>query len=254
MFSPGQDDRAIARSSWPGRRGPTKTSQPSARRLPTSPPHRSHLASLPPAARRFRLLGLGALHQDVDGRAGSAFWPSLGSRRRRAPARLYPRLAAPPGGINVAALPRRGDPRCCCLRLHFITWIAGARMTPAANSTLIVNIVPVVMPLLLWLFAREKLTPRETWATGIATVGLAVLFAADFRISREHFRGDTICFRIDALAGVLPCARPEVPPPPNGLALCCPAVRRGCRRLPAVRRAQLPTGKRSIGRRNGLGS
>ncbi|MEM8865709.1 MAG: DMT family transporter, partial [Planctomycetota bacterium] len=56
------------------------------------------------------------------------------------------------------------------LALHFISWIIGARLTPAANSTLIVNIVPVVMPALLWLLVRERLTKREILATLIVTL------------------------------------------------------------------------------------
>ncbi|MEM6328941.1 MAG: DMT family transporter [Planctomycetota bacterium] len=80
------------------------------------------------------------------------------------------------------------------LAAHFITWIIGARLTPAANSTLIVNIVPVVMPVLLWAFARERLSRAEAAATLIVSAGLAVLFAADFRVSGDHFRGDAVCF------------------------------------------------------------
>ncbi|MEM6798984.1 MAG: DMT family transporter [Planctomycetota bacterium] len=80
------------------------------------------------------------------------------------------------------------------LALHFITWIAGARLTPAANSTLIVNIVPVVMPPLLWLLTRERITKREALATVVATIGLAVLFVSDFQLNEQHFRGDAVCF------------------------------------------------------------
>ena len=80
------------------------------------------------------------------------------------------------------------------LALHFVTWIIGARMTPAANSSLIVNLVPVVMPLFLWAFVRERLTWREVAATAVAACGFAGLMAADFRISGAHFRGDLVCF------------------------------------------------------------
>jgi len=80
------------------------------------------------------------------------------------------------------------------LAAHFVTWIMGARMTPAANSSLIVNLVPVVMPLFLWVFVRERLRRSEVLATAIAAVGLAGLMAADFRISGKHFEGDLVCF------------------------------------------------------------
>ena len=33
------------------------------------------------------------------------------------------------------------------LAVHFMTWIAGARLTPAVNSTLLVNLVPLATPM-----------------------------------------------------------------------------------------------------------
>src|SRR5690554_3403676 len=34
------------------------------------------------------------------------------------------------------------------LYFHFISWLTGARLTPAVNASLIVNLVPLVMPAL----------------------------------------------------------------------------------------------------------
>ncbi len=79
------------------------------------------------------------------------------------------------------------------LALHFATWIYGARLTPVANSTLIVNLVPIATPLLLWAIVREKVTPREWVATGVAAIGLLILFFADFGINAGHFHGDLVC-------------------------------------------------------------
>lgn len=79
------------------------------------------------------------------------------------------------------------------LAVHFISWIIGARMTPAVNSSLIVNMVPVVMPFILLAMLREHLTRGELAGTGLAVAGLAALAAADFNISREHLAGDAIC-------------------------------------------------------------
>ncbi|MCU0787405.1 MAG: DMT family transporter [Verrucomicrobia bacterium] len=39
------------------------------------------------------------------------------------------------------------------LAVHFISWIAGARMTPGANASLLVNMTPAVMPFVLYLLA-----------------------------------------------------------------------------------------------------
>jgi drug/metabolite transporter (DMT)-like permease len=80
------------------------------------------------------------------------------------------------------------------LGLHFITWIIGARLTTAANSSLIVNMVPVVMPFLLVLLVRERLTRGELAGTGIAMLGLGLLAGSDLNLSREFFLGDVMCF------------------------------------------------------------
>ena len=56
------------------------------------------------------------------------------------------------------------------LGLHFITWIIGARLTLAANSSLIVNMVPVVMPFLLLVLMGESLNRGELLGTALAVV------------------------------------------------------------------------------------
>jgi len=80
------------------------------------------------------------------------------------------------------------------LAAHFVTWIIGARLTPAANSSLIVNMVPVAMPFLLYALIRERLTRGELLATATAMAGVAVLGAADYRIGGTSFVGDALCF------------------------------------------------------------
>lgn len=80
------------------------------------------------------------------------------------------------------------------LGLHFVSWIIGARMTTATNASLIVNLVPVAMPFFLFFLIREHLTRKEIAGTVLALVGMLVLSAADYRISREFFRGDLLCF------------------------------------------------------------
>lgn len=80
------------------------------------------------------------------------------------------------------------------LALHFISWIAGARMTPSANSSLIVNMVPVAMPFLLFLFANERINRSEALGTAISISGFVFLAAADFSFSAAHAVGDGVVF------------------------------------------------------------
>ena len=79
------------------------------------------------------------------------------------------------------------------LTLHFFTWIYGARFPLAANSTLLVNLVPIVMPFLLAWLAHESVNRKEILATMLAMAGLAVLFVTDYQIDRQHFHGDLVC-------------------------------------------------------------
>jgi len=80
------------------------------------------------------------------------------------------------------------------LGLHFISWIYGARRTSAANATLLVNMVPIVMPLLLLTVAFEKVSRVELLGTAVAMAGVGVLGVSDFRMGRGHFLGDMVCF------------------------------------------------------------
>ncbi|MDF7799743.1 DMT family transporter, partial [Pontiellaceae bacterium B1224] len=80
------------------------------------------------------------------------------------------------------------------LGIHFMTWITAARMTNAANASLIVNLVPVVMPFILIALVSERVNRYEIWGTLLAVAGTLVLFGADYKISEEFFMGDVICF------------------------------------------------------------
>ncbi|MFU8779785.1 MAG: DMT family transporter [Kiritimatiellia bacterium] len=80
------------------------------------------------------------------------------------------------------------------LGIHFITWNIGIRMTNVANGSLIVNLVPMAMPVVLYMLIREKLTRREALATGIAIAGTAMLVYADYHLDPQYFLGDLICF------------------------------------------------------------
>ena len=80
------------------------------------------------------------------------------------------------------------------LGLHFITWIIGARMTPAVNSSLLVNMVPLVTPFFLVVLAREQLRRAELGATVLAFAGVIWLTASDLELSHQYFLGDLVCF------------------------------------------------------------
>ena len=80
------------------------------------------------------------------------------------------------------------------LALHFITWILGARMTLAANATLIVNMLPAVMPLFAYLLVREVLNAAEIAGTVLALAGVVFLGISDYHAGRETFLGDILCF------------------------------------------------------------
>lgn len=79
------------------------------------------------------------------------------------------------------------------LSLHFISWIYGARMAEPANSSLIVNLTPLVTPIFLYIIIREKLTFREVLGTTIVMTGVGILAFHDFKESKEYFIGDIIC-------------------------------------------------------------
>jgi drug/metabolite transporter (DMT)-like permease len=79
------------------------------------------------------------------------------------------------------------------LGLHFITWIIGARQTPAANSSLIVNMVPIAMPFFLAVMVGERLTPGERLGTVLSIAGVVLLGAWDLQLAQGHFTGDAMC-------------------------------------------------------------
>lgn len=88
------------------------------------------------------------------------------------------------------------------LALHFVAWNIGARLTPAANATLIVSLVPLAMPIVLWFMLRERINSRERIATAIACVGLGILAFTDFDADPSWLLGDIVCLVSMALMAV----------------------------------------------------
>ncbi|WOO42271.1 DMT family transporter [Rubellicoccus peritrichatus] len=79
------------------------------------------------------------------------------------------------------------------LAAHFITWIIGARLTWAANSSLIVNVIPVAMPFLLYFAVGERITRGEILGTVIAIGGVVVLALESYQLDSKLLMGDLIC-------------------------------------------------------------
>ncbi len=114
--------------------------------------------------------------------AGIILLPLFIRELRRSGKRFSPRLVAPSLLPGIA------------LGLHFITWIAGARMTLAGNATVIVTMVPVAMPFLVFLMTRELPRKAEVVGTLVALAGIGFLASFDFRLDPGHFGGDIVCF------------------------------------------------------------
>ncbi|MBX2879472.1 MAG: DMT family transporter [Granulosicoccus sp.] len=106
---------------------------------------------------------------------------------------LYYRDQRRHGSESLSAVIQRSWFPGVILGVHFIAWVVGARMTPAANANLIVNILPVVMPFFMFAMFSERIGARELVATIIAIAGMLLLGASDFSISQKHFQGDLVC-------------------------------------------------------------
>jgi len=88
------------------------------------------------------------------------------------------------------------------LGCHFITWVIGARLTTGANATLIVSLIPLVMPFFMFFLYREKVTRNEIIATCFAMLGLVIMSLGDFNISTDYLIGDLVCLVSMVLFGL----------------------------------------------------
>ncbi|MBN1247349.1 MAG: DMT family transporter [Anaerolineae bacterium] len=80
------------------------------------------------------------------------------------------------------------------LAIHLMSWVVGARMTPTANASFIVNLVPLAMPFFLLWLAHEPLRRNEIVATVIALTAVGVVTVSDLNLSSTYFAGDLIAF------------------------------------------------------------
>jgi len=96
-------------------------------------------------------------------------------------------------GQNKGSLLLRSLAPGIFLAVHFAVWNIGARLTPAANSTLIINMLPIITPFLFYAMLRELINRAEIYGTLLSLAGLVVLGIADYKINARHALGDTIC-------------------------------------------------------------
>jgi drug/metabolite transporter (DMT)-like permease len=89
---------------------------------------------------------------------------------------------------------RRTRAPALVLALHLILWTLGARMTAVAQSTLIVNLVPVALPFFLLWLARERINGAEVAGTVLAIIGLLILSVKDALRGGGSLAGDAVCF------------------------------------------------------------
>jgi drug/metabolite transporter (DMT)-like permease len=78
--------------------------------------------------------------------------------------------------------------------LHLISWTLGARMTAVAQSTLIVNLVPIALPFFLYVLAGERLNMAEIIGTLLAIAGLVGLSVRDALSGGGSLSGNAVCF------------------------------------------------------------
>jgi drug/metabolite transporter (DMT)-like permease len=80
------------------------------------------------------------------------------------------------------------------LAAHMITWTFGARMTFAAQSSLIVNLSPIAIPFFLHALVGERINRAEIVGTAIAITGVLLLTAHDALSGEGDLLGNVICF------------------------------------------------------------
>lgn len=127
--------------------------------------------------------------------AAALFFPAfLRSRKRAIAAVSNSAGGAAAKELAIPPLAKRAAVPGLLLAAHFITWAMGARMTGSGNATMIISMVPAVMPFLALALLKERPTKGELLGTFIALGGVAFLGAFDYRLSAGNFAGDLVCF------------------------------------------------------------
>jgi drug/metabolite transporter (DMT)-like permease len=89
---------------------------------------------------------------------------------------------------------RRTHVPAVVLAVHLISWSFGARMTAVAQSSLIVNLVPIALPFFLFALVGERLNLSEVIGTLLAIVGLVALSIKDALSGGGSPAGNAVCF------------------------------------------------------------
>jgi len=79
------------------------------------------------------------------------------------------------------------------LAVHLITWTLAARMTTAAQASMIVNMVPAAIPFFLHWIAAERINGAEIAGTALVLIGMAVLFVRDALSATGSAWGNGLC-------------------------------------------------------------
>ena len=89
---------------------------------------------------------------------------------------------------------RRTHVPAVVIAAHLIAWTLGARITAVAQSSLIVNLVPIALPFLLYWIAKERVNRAEVAGTVLAIAGLITLSAKDAMTGGGSAAGNALCF------------------------------------------------------------
>jgi drug/metabolite transporter (DMT)-like permease len=89
---------------------------------------------------------------------------------------------------------RRTHVPAVVLALHLISWSFGARMTVVAQSSLIVNLVPIALPFFLFALVGERLNMAEVIGTLLSIAGLVGLSIRDALSGGGSPMGNAVCF------------------------------------------------------------
>ncbi len=79
------------------------------------------------------------------------------------------------------------------LSFHLITWTIGAKLTLATNATILINLLPLIMPFFLYFFTHERINKYETIGTILGLIGIFYLAFNDYHLQSDKFQGDIIC-------------------------------------------------------------
>lgn len=80
------------------------------------------------------------------------------------------------------------------LALHFLSWSYGARMTIAAQASLVVNLAPAAIPFFLHWLVSERINRVEILGTILALAGVVVLSVHDALAGGGDIWGNVVCF------------------------------------------------------------